>query len=143
MKTKHFLSALEHSRVHTAIQAAEQGTSGDIVVYITHRRVSDPLAAAHAEFRKLGLETATNKDSFLLFVAPTSQKFAVIGGTALHDKAGQPWWDHLSALLSRHFKEARYTDGLVAAIEQAGQKLKQHFPAQKTNRTGQQDIVEE
>jgi len=143
MKTKHFLNALEHSRVHAAIQAAEQGTSGDIVVFITHKRVTDPLAAAQTEFRKLSLETAANKDSFLLFVAPQSQKFAVVGGTALHGKAGQAWWDHLSALLARHFKEGRYTDGLVAAIEQAGQKLKQHFPSHTTDRTGQQDIVEE
>jgi uncharacterized membrane protein len=143
MKTKHFLSALEHARVHAAIKAAEAGTSGDIVVYITHKRVTDPLAAANAEFRKLGLETATNKDSFLLFVGPQSQKFAVVGGTALHEKSGQAWWDHLSALLTRHFKEGRYTDGLIAAIEEAGQKLKAHFPAKTTDRTGQQDIVEE
>ena len=143
MKTKHFLKAVEHARVHAAIQAAESGTSGDIVVYITHKRVTDPLAAANAEFRKLGLETATNKDSFLLFVAPQSQKFAVVGGTALHEKTGQAWWDHLSALLTRHFKEGRYTDGLIAAIEEAGQKLKAHFPAQTTDRTGQHDIVEE
>ena len=143
MKTKHFLSALEHARVHAAIQAAEQDTSGDIVVYITHKRVTDPLAAANAEFRKLRLETAQNKDSLLLFIAPTSQTFAVVGGTALHDKVGQAWWDHLSALLTHHFKKSRYTDGLVAAIDQAGQKLKEHFPAQTTDRTGQQDIVEE
>jgi uncharacterized membrane protein len=143
MKVKHFLSALEHARVHAAIQDSEQGTSGDIVVYITHKRVTDPLTAAQREFRKLGLETAANKDGFLLFVAPASQKFAVVGGTALHDKTGQAWWDHLSALLTRHFKESRYTDGLIAAIEEAGQKLKHHFPAKNTDRAGQQDIVEE
>ena len=143
MKVKHFLDALEHARVHAAIKAAEEGTSGDIVVYITHKRVEDPLPVANHEFRKLHLETATRKDSVLLFLAPKSQKFAVVGGTALHDKVGQAWWDHLGALLARHFKEGRYTDGLVAAIEQAGQKLKQHFPSHTTDRTGQQDIVEE
>ncbi len=143
MKTKHFLNAVEHARVHAAIQSAEQGTSGDIVVFITHKRVTDPLAAANDEFRKLGLETTTNKDSFLLFVAPTSQKFAVVGGTALHEKVGQAWWDHLSALLTRHFKEGHYTDGLIAALDQAGEQLKHHFPAQSIDRTGQKDIVEE
>jgi uncharacterized membrane protein len=143
MKVKHFLSALEHARVHEAIQSAETGTSGDIVVVITHRSVTDPLAAGQKEFRRLGLENATTQDSFLIFLAPKSQKFAVVGGTALHDKAGQTWWDHLSALLTRHFKDGRYTDGLVSAIEEAGRKLKHHFPAQSHDRTGQQDIVEE
>jgi uncharacterized membrane protein len=143
MKVKHFLSALEHARVHGAIKAAEEGTSGDIVVFLTHKRVEDPLAAANHAFRKLRLETATNKDSFLIFLAPKSQKFAVVGGTALHDKVGQAWWDHLSSLLTRHFREGRYTDGLVAAIEEAGRQLKAHFPSGATDRSGQKDIVEE
>jgi uncharacterized membrane protein len=143
MKVKHFLSALEHARVHAAIQAAEEGTSGDIVVYITHRRVADALAAAHHQFRKLHLETATKRDSFLVFLAPKSQTFAVVGGTALHEKVGQAWWDEISALLTRHFKESRYTDGLVAAIAEAGRELKRHFPDQAADHSGQQDIVEE
>ena len=94
----------------------KKGTSGDIVVYITHRDIKDPLAAANREFSKLRLETPTKTNSFLIFLAPKSQKFAVVGGTALHDAVGQSWWDHLSALLTRHFKEGQYTEGLVAAI---------------------------
>ena len=120
---------MEHDRVHQAIQSAEEGTSGDIVLFISHRNAEDPLAAANHEFRKLRLETATDKNSLLIFLAPKSQKFAVVGGTALHEKVGQAWWDDLIALLTRHFKEGRYTDGLVAAIEQAGRALKTHFPA--------------
>jgi len=143
MKVKHFLSVLEHDRVHQAIRSAEKGTSGDIVLYISRRHVEDPLAAAKDEFRKLRLETATDKNSLLIFLAPKSQKFAVVGGTALHAKVGQSWWHELIALLTRHFKESRYTDGLVAAIEQAGHALKTYFPASATDRTGQSDIVEE
>jgi uncharacterized membrane protein len=143
MKVRHFLSKLEHDRVHHAIQAAEEGTSGDIVLYISRQRLDDPLAAAHREFRKLQLDAATEKNSLLIFLAPKSQKFAVVGGTALHDKVGQAGWDELVVLLTRHFKEGRYSDGLVAAIEQAGKALKTHFPAIASDRTGQRDIVEE
>ncbi len=143
MKVKHFLSKLEHVRIHQAIRSAEEGTSGDIVLYITQRRVEDPLAAANEEFRKLRLETATDKNSLLILLAPRSQKFAVVGGTALHAKVGQAWWNELIALLARHFKEGRYSDGMVAAIEFAGKALKHHFPASARDRTGQKDIVEE
>src|ERR1700733_1442627 len=117
MKIKNFLSTLEHDRIHRAIRAAEEGTSGDIVLYITHRAVSDPLAAANDEFRKLRLEAATAQNSLLIFLAPKSRKFAVVGGTALHDKVGQAWWDDFIALLTRHFKEERYTEGLIAALD--------------------------
>ena len=143
MKVKHFLSGLEHNRVHLAIQSAEKGTSGDIVVYISRRHVEDPLAAANHEFQKLRLDAVSPKKSLLVFVAPKSQKFAVVGGSALHEKMGQSWWDELSALLTHHFKASRFTDGLVAAIEQAGRALKIHFPAEATERTSQRDIVEE
>ncbi len=143
MKVKHFLNAVEHDRVHRAIKSAEEGTSGDIVLYITHRRIEDPLDAANAEFEKLRLETARDKNSLLIFVAPKSQKFAVVGGTALHDKVGQVWWDELIALLTRHFKAGQFTDGIVATIEHAGRALKHHFPATAPDRTGQKDIVEE
>jgi uncharacterized membrane protein len=143
MKVKHFLSSVDHQRVHQAIRSAEQGTSGDIVLFISRRSVKDPLPAADREFRKLRLENAADKNGLLIFLAPHSQKFAVVGGTALHEKVGQAWWNDLVALLTRHFKEGRYTDGLVAAIERAGHALRLHFPAGPSDRTGQKDIVEE
>ena len=143
MKVKHFLNTLEHHRLHQAIRSAEEGTSSDIVVFITRRNVHDPLTVAHNEFRKLHLEAAKDQNSLLIFLAPKSQKFAVVGGPALHEKVGQAWWDELIALLTLHFKAGRFTDGLVAAIEKAAPALKQHFPDSAPDRTGQTDIVEE
>jgi uncharacterized membrane protein len=143
MKIEHFLSNVDHASIHQAIKSAEQGTSGDIVLFISHRKVEDPLSAANNEFKRLGLETATNRNSLLIFLAPKSRKFAVVGGTALHDKVGQVWWDKLIAVLGSHFKEGRYTEGLLVALEQAGQALKAHFPDQAPDRTGQHDIVEQ
>ena len=143
MKMKHFLNNVDHERIHQAIQSAEQGTSGDIVLFISHRKVDNPLAAANDEFKKLNLENAMDRNSLLIFLAPRTQKFAVIGGTALHDKLGHAWWNELAALLTRHFKEGRYTEGLLNALEQAGQALKAHFPDDAPDRTSQRDIVEE
>jgi len=143
MKIKHFLSAVDHHRIHQAIRSAEEGTSGTIVLFISHRNVKDSLAAANHEFQKLRLEATKGQNSLLIFLAPKSKKFAVVGGAALHDKMGQSWWNDLVALLAGHFKESRYTDGLLDIIEQAGSALKTHFPDNATDRTGHRDIVEE
>jgi uncharacterized membrane protein len=143
MKMKHFLSAVEHKRLHAAIQKAEEGTSGDIVVFLTHKRVPDALAAAHDEFRKLRLEKAAAQNAILFYVAPESQTFAVVGGTALHHKVGQVWWEDMTSLLARHFRAGRFTEGLIAAVERAGAKLQELFPAAHVDRTGERDIVEE
>ncbi len=129
--------------MHEAIRAAEEANSGDIVVFITRRHVSDALAEAKKEFEKLHLQQAVDHNSFLILLAPRSQTFAVIGGTALHEKVGQAWWNALIELLTRHFKAGRYTEGLVAAIDRAGEALKTHFPAEKVDRQGQADILEE
>ncbi|MDD5261240.1 MAG: TPM domain-containing protein [Methylacidiphilales bacterium] len=144
MKLKHFLNGVEHERVLHAIRAAEQGTTGDIVLLISHRRTNDPLAAAHKAFGKLHLKSVGGKNSLLIFVAPESQKFAVVGGTALHEKVGQKWWDDLMVILAEHFKEARYTEGLLAVLNKVGQAYKNHFPAATAqNRKGRRDIIEE
>ena len=77
-------------------------------------------------------------------LAPNAeQKFAIVGGTALHDKVGQAWWEELAGVLRTHFRTAYYSEGLVAAIKLAGHALKQHFPAENVDRSGQSDIVEE
>lgn len=143
MRVKHFLNSLENERVHRAIRAAEEGTSGDVVVHISNLRVNDPVAIARSEFKKLGLDAETKTASLLIFLAPKSKKFAVVGGADLHEKVGQAWWDELAALLAEHFKAGRYTDGLEAAIQRAGTALKHHFPATAVDRTGEKDIVED
>ena len=77
------------------------------------------------------------------FSRPKSQTFAVVGGKALHERVGQAWWDDLVKLLRQHFRVGAYTDGLVEAIDRAGEALRRHFPAGEVDRNGQSDIVEE
>jgi uncharacterized membrane protein len=142
MRIRHFLNRVEHERVHQAIQKAERGTSGRIVVYLSHHWTRDALGAAHKAFVKLKLETPTEKTGLLIFLAPKTQKFAVVGGTALHEKLGQAWWDRLAGIITGHFKEGRFTDGLLAAVEEASQALQIHFPEMRTRYSAQDDIIE-
>jgi uncharacterized membrane protein len=64
----------------------------------------------------------------LIFVAPVSQKFAVIGDEAVHEKCGESFWTALAAVMAAHFKAGDFTTGLVAGIAQAGVLLARHFP---------------
>ncbi len=143
MKTKHFLSNIEHALVHDAIRKAEAGTSGDIVVYITHKAAPDALAAAQEVFTRRHLEKSAHDNSLLIFLSPLSQTFAVVGGKALHEAVGQAWWDELAGVLRTHFRTSYFTEGLVESIKKAGHALQQHFPADHVDRAGQSDIVEE
>ena len=142
MKTRHFLNTVEHDRIHRAIQAAERETTGRIILFISHKNVGDALAEAHKIFVQHKLETAQEKAGLLIFLAPKSQTFAVVGGTALHEKLGQSWWDHLAGLIGARFKEGRYTDGLLEAIEEAGRALKAHFSGKRPAHPERPDILE-
>ena len=142
MKTQAFLDRVQHDRIHQAIQTAEAGTSARLVVYVSHATVTDPLIEAHRVFRKLHLESGHEKAGLLLFVAPKSRKFAVLGGTALHAKLGQAWWHRMADLIGGHFKQDRFTEGLLAAIAEADEAFHAHFSSSEPRPAHETDIYD-
>jgi hypothetical protein len=57
MRTREFLSKLDHDRIVRAIAAAEAKTSGQIRIYIQRGRLGgDALDAAKRQFPKLGMQ---------------------------------------------------------------------------------------
>lgn len=141
MKTKHFLNALDEARILAAIREAESRTSGEIRLAISPRAASDPVAAAQKQFDRFGMANTRERNAVLLFVAPTSRTFAIIGDRAVHEKCGQAFWDQLAATMSDHFKSGCFTEGLLAAITEAGQLLAAHFPSRPDDRNELSDGI--
>jgi uncharacterized membrane protein len=139
VRPEHFF---DHLRVHQAVQSAERGSSGRIVVYVSHRKVSDAMETAHRLFRHLSMETANQKAGLLLFFSPKSKKFAILGGSGLRDKQSQTWWDQLAGMVKRNFESGRYTEGVVAVLEESGKALKARFPSTKARVAGEKDVIE-
>jgi len=119
---------IDHARVTAAIAAAETRTSGEIRVFISHRKAPDAVHAAEHHFEKLGMTATPHRNGVLIFVAPRSRTFAVIGDTAVHEKCGDAFWRLLAAAMGNHFKRGEFTEGLVHGIERAGALLAEHFP---------------
>lgn len=131
MRTKEFLSQLDHDRIVSAIKAAETSSSGQIRVYLQRGELDgDALIAAQAKFKPLGMENTKERNGVLIFVAPRAQKFAVIGDIGIHEKCGPEFWSRLVASMREHFLVSNFTEGMVGAIEEAGKALAQHFPKQ-------------
>ncbi|MBC7367517.1 MAG: TPM domain-containing protein [Undibacterium sp.] len=121
---------IHHPAVVAAIVAAEQKTSGEIRVVLSRKKAGDPVAAAQAEFTRLGMTATAARNGVLIFVAPASKNFAVIGDTGIHEKCGDAFWRLLAAELTIHFKRGDFTAGLVHGIEHAGKLLAENFPSQ-------------
>ena len=134
---------IDHARVTAAIAAAEQRTSGEIRVLIARHPAADPVAAAQRHFEKLGMTTTRHRNGVLIFLAPRSRTFAVVGDTAVHEKCGDSFWQELAAAMGGHFKRGDFTAGLVQGIERAGTLLAQHFPRQPGDRNELPNQVED
>ena len=96
MNSRHFIKALDHARIAAAIARAEEQTSGQIRVFVSHRVVIDPVEAAHDRFFKLGMEKTAARNAVLVFFAPEARKYAVVGDEGIHAKCqGDEFWKTL------------------------------------------------
>jgi uncharacterized membrane protein len=125
---KEFFNQLQHDDIIAAIRQAEEKTSGEIRVFISHKNVTDPVAAAQAHFEKLGMTKTRHRNGILIFVAPRARKFAVIGDTVVHQRCGDAFWQALAAEMTGHFKKSDFSAGIIHAIRKAGDLLAAHFP---------------
>ena len=128
MKTKHFLAKVDDAKLVAAIEAAELKSSGEIRVFVSNELIEDIMTAAQAQFTKLGMTNTKHRNGVLLFFAPKTQRFAVIGDQGVHEKCGQPFWDETRALMAERLKAGHFTDAIVAAVQKIGDLLAQHFP---------------
>ena len=142
MRTKEFLSKLEHDRIVQAIRDAEAKTSGEIRVYIQRGKLkADPLIAAQRKFHRLGMQKTRECNTVLIFVAPRAHKFAVVGDKAIHEKCGEQFWQRLVDGMREHFKNEKFNHALVEAINEVGQALAAHFPERSTGANESPDAV--
>jgi uncharacterized membrane protein len=137
MRTKEFLSKLEHDAIVQAIRDAESKTSGEIRVFIQRGKVKgDPFVAAQKRFHRLGLHKNAHHNDVLIWVAPRAHKFAVVGDEAIHQKCGDVLWPRLVEKMGEHFRNENFTHALVDAIHEIGDALAAHFPRGSTSNGG-------
>ena len=128
--TELFLTSFSTTTSSPPSAPAEKTTSGEIRVFISHKNVADPVAAAQAQFERLGMTKTRHRNGVLIFVAPRARKFAVIGDTAVHQRCGDGFWTALAAEMTGHFTQSNFSAGIVHAIQKAGELLAAHFPPQ-------------
>jgi uncharacterized membrane protein len=145
MRTKEFLSKLEHDQIVRAIRDAESKTSGEIRAFVQRGKLNgDPLPAAHRRFHRLGMHKTPERNAVLIFVAPRAHKFAIIGDEAIYRKCGEELWQRLVNQMREHFRNEKFSEAIVDAIREIGDALAAHFPRRSTS-TGElaDEVVED
>jgi uncharacterized membrane protein len=128
MNPREFLRQIDDAKIVAAIKEAEQRTSGEIRVFVSHDLAEDVVAAAQERFLRLRMKKTRERNGVLIFVAPRARKFAVIGDEGVHRQCGEEFWRLLAEEMSGCFKRSEFTEGITLGVRKAGELLTAHFP---------------
>ena len=128
LSRRRFARGLDPDRIRRAIEAAEQGTSGEIVVSVAPIFLRSVQKAAELAFARLGVSRTRERNGVLFFIVPGRRQFAILGDVGIHQKVGVDFWQAVAQAVSRRFHAGDLNGGLVEGIEEVGRQLAQHFP---------------
>jgi uncharacterized membrane protein len=127
---KDFFTKEQREDIRQAVLNAELDTSGEIRVHIETNCKGEVLDRAAFIFSKLGMQKTEKRNSVLFYLAVRNRRFAVMGDKGINAVVPEDFWDDIKNLLLNHFREERFTEGLIEGITLVGNKLKSHFPYQ-------------
>ena len=142
MNSSHpFLSQVDQPAVVAAIERAERNTSGEIRVFVSKLPCTEVISAASREFRRLKMDRTEQRNGVLIYLAPESRTFCILGDTGIHQRCGDEFWKTAAAAMELRLREGRFTDGLISAVDRVGEVLKRHFKRAANDRNELPDEI--
>ena len=128
MDPRDFGAAIDDERIVAAIRAAEARGRGEIRVHVTREAVGDAETAAVEVFERLRMVATAERNGVLIYVAPRSHTFAVIGDRGVHEHCPEGFWREVRDAMREDFRAGRFTEALVHGVERVGEVLGRAFP---------------
>lgn len=123
-----FFKPSEENQIITAIQAAENQTSGELRVHIDYKSKGDVMTEAWKVFKRLGMEKTAARNGVLILIAPDQKQFVIIGDEGINKAVPDDFWAEERNLMQSFFKKGAFCEGVCLVIEQVGKKLQEFFP---------------
>lgn len=140
-KAKDFLTPAEEEAIVAAIGQAEKNTSGEIRVHVENTSEKPPLERAQEVFQQLGMQATEARNGVLFYVGVKDHSFAIVGDEGIDRAVENDFWDCTKDIVIGHFKEGRFSQGLVEGILRAGDRLKTYFPFADSDRNELPDSI--
>jgi len=125
-----FFTKEQKEDIHQAILNAELDTSGEIKIHIENNCPGDVLDRSALLFEKLGMKKTQLRNGVLIYLALNHRKFSIIGDAGINAVVPESFWNIIKDEMLTHFREARFTEGLILAVTKTGEQLKKFFPHQ-------------
>ena len=97
---------------------------------------------AFQEFYRLGLQKTEAATGVLVFVSLLEHRVIVLGDEGIDAVVEPGAWDHVTDAALGPIAGGRLADGLVAAVDAAGEVLAEHFPWKDGDRNELPDRLE-
>ena len=118
----------EESEIVAGIVAAENRTSAEIRVHISHtHQTTDAVKAATKTFKKLGMHKTADRNGILIYLAPYTKQFAILGDEGINNKVAPGQWDQMRDAMQNHFQQQQFKTGVLLGIEESATLLSQYF----------------
>lgn len=141
IKASTFFTREEQIQIHDAIKEAEGETSGEIRVHLETKLSGNVLDRAAWIFKRLKMHETENRNGVLFYFAVQNKEFAIIGDGGINSKVSDDFWDKIKNTLQNHFRNGKYTEGLIEGVLMAGMQLKEHFPHDKNDKNELPDEI--
>ena len=129
-QTMDFLTDEENQRVVQAIHTAEEHTSAEIRIHIENKCDTNALERAKIVFKHLKMQETEQQNGVLIYCATGTRRIAIYGGKGIYSLVPEDYWDDIIQLILVYFRQKRYADGLIAAIQEVTARLSEFFPYQ-------------
>ena len=134
MKFQDLIQKIDEPRVVESIARAESVCSAEIRVHIEPAlHGHEARTFAERTFERLGMTKTVLRNGVLVFVSAEEQQVVVLGDDGINQKVPPGFWDEVLETLKAHFREQRFTDGIVEAVHMIGPLLAEHFPRREND----------
>jgi uncharacterized membrane protein len=141
IKASTFFTREEQIQIRDAIKEAEGETSGEIRIHLETKFSGNVLDRAAWIFKRIKMHETENRNGVLFYFAVQNKEFAIIGDGGINSKVANDFWDKIKNTLQKHFRDGKYTEGLIEGVLMAGMKLKEHFPHEKDDKNELPDEI--
>lgn len=121
--------------IEAAIARLEAQSSAELRVYIERKMPQSAKGLSGMEralqvFDELAMTQTALQNAVLIYIGYQDHQCAIVGDKGIHQYVEANYWQQQCQLMIEHFKQKRYTQGIVDTIEQIANKLAAHFPIQ-------------
>lgn len=125
---KLFQNHIDEEQIVAVIGEVESKATAELRVHVERNCAIDVMDRAVEVFANLHMHQTRYRNGVLLYIAYEDHKFAIIGDAGINARVGDNFWQQEQQMLTEHFRNEAYTEGICNCLRDIGNELTKYFP---------------